>query len=619
MGRKGKQSDLGRALARRRQRDKDAARGGVHTTSAQHAAAMGRHTTEDDGHGKLVSVLDATDLEEFMLNATMANEGFTAERYPGPLAPQTVVVTPLHSNTASRSLDAEKRKELDRTILRIPRRPVWDSSTTPIELLAKETEDFLKWRRNIASLEEENRISSTVGGPMMTPFEKNIEVWRQLWRVVERSDVVVQIVDARNPLLYYCEDMFRYVTREMGRSHLLLLNKSDLLSKQMIGRWEAYFKSRSMDVLFFSAFKASVNEAVHDARVMGVHALIERLQGYDHRAPITQPNQRLVVGMCGYPNVGKSSTINVLLETAATMEEEKDAQRLGENDSDVFVQHEEISETNEPASEAQRSSEREIAESAGIESTLPRHLKRVAVSATPGKTKHFQTLVLSDTVLLCDCPGLVFPNFSSSKAELICAGVLSIDQMRGDHLSPVSLIANRIPAALFEGVYGLRFPALIDGVYSDTDDLLRARPGYVSATMLLDTHARARGFMSDHNKPDQSRSTRVLLKDYVNGQIIFSHAPPPRDSEDGESGVGPAVHAKKGALVYQRQEAAHAAPTTMPVTENVYSQIGQSNTTLSAIESNGAETEQVRARLSGSKKHKHREFTRVQRNYYPAT
>lgn len=27
---------------------------------------------------------------------------------------------------------------------------------------------------------------------MLTPFEKNLEVWRQLWRVLERSDIVVQ-------------------------------------------------------------------------------------------------------------------------------------------------------------------------------------------------------------------------------------------------------------------------------------------------------------------------------------------------------------------------------------------------------------------------------------------
>jgi large subunit GTPase 1 len=36
----------------------------------------------------------------------------------------------------------------------------------------------------------------------VTPFEKNMEVWRQLWRVVERSDLVIQIVDARHPLMF---------------------------------------------------------------------------------------------------------------------------------------------------------------------------------------------------------------------------------------------------------------------------------------------------------------------------------------------------------------------------------------------------------------------------------
>jgi ribosome biogenesis GTPase A len=36
--------------------------------------------------------------------------------------------------------------------------------------------------------------------------------------------------------------------------------------------------------------------------------------------------------------------------------------------------------------------------------------KKVRVSETPGKTKHFQTLVLTEDVTLCDCPGLVMPS-----------------------------------------------------------------------------------------------------------------------------------------------------------------------------------------------------------------
>ncbi len=54
--------------------------------------------------------------------------------------------------------------------------------------------------------------------------------------------------------------------------------------------------------------------------------------------------ERIAVGFCGYPNVGKSSTINKLMQE-----------------------------------------------------------KKVTVSATPGKTKHFQSLFLNDEICLLDC------------------------------------------------------------------------------------------------------------------------------------------------------------------------------------------------------------------------
>jgi len=53
-------------------------------------------------------------------------------------------------------------------------------------ILSKES--FLNWRRTLAKLEEELLIERT-----FTPFEKNLEVWKQLWRVVEKADIVVQV------------------------------------------------------------------------------------------------------------------------------------------------------------------------------------------------------------------------------------------------------------------------------------------------------------------------------------------------------------------------------------------------------------------------------------------
>lgn len=59
----------------------------------------------------------------------------------------------------------------------MPRRPAWkEVSKEQLEKL--ENEAYLGWRRSLAEVEEKNEDIS------ITPYEKNLEVWRQLWRVV---------------------------------------------------------------------------------------------------------------------------------------------------------------------------------------------------------------------------------------------------------------------------------------------------------------------------------------------------------------------------------------------------------------------------------------------------
>ena len=42
----------------------------------------------------------------------------------------------------------------------------------------------------------------------------------------------------------------------------------------------------------------------------------------------------------------------------------------------------------------------------------------VSVSRTPGHTKHLQTIFLTPTVKLCDCPGLVFPSYVDKSLQV---------------------------------------------------------------------------------------------------------------------------------------------------------------------------------------------------------
>ena len=70
-------------------------------------------------------------------------------------------------------------------------------------------------------------------GLLLTPYEKNLEVWRQLWRVIERSQLIVQIVDARNPLLFRSADLDKSVKElDPTKNNLLLINKADFLTEK---------------------------------------------------------------------------------------------------------------------------------------------------------------------------------------------------------------------------------------------------------------------------------------------------------------------------------------------------------------------------------------------------
>jgi large subunit GTPase 1 len=124
---------------------------------------------------------------------------------------------------------------------------------------------------------------------------------------------------------------------------------------------------------------------------------------------------------------------------------------------------------------------------------------------------------LSEKVILCDCPGLVFPNFATTKAELVCNGILPIDQLR-EFTGPAGLAAKRIPQAFLEALYGMKII---------TRPLEEGGTGIPTGEEMLTAYAKARGFTrTGQGQPDESRAARYILKDYVNGKLLFCQSPP---------------------------------------------------------------------------------------------
>jgi len=61
--------------------------------------------------------------------------------------------------------------------------------------------------------------------------------------------------------------------------------------------------------------------------------------------------------------------------------------------------------------------------------------KVCSTSRTPGHTKYKQTVFLNDTVMLCDCPALVFPAVDVPKILQVVFGISPIAQIREPYSS----------------------------------------------------------------------------------------------------------------------------------------------------------------------------------------
>jgi large subunit GTPase 1 len=201
------------------------------------------------------SVTEQAALDEFLSTAELAGTDFTAEKMNNVKIIHTDQKNPYLLSAAEERAAVGKQKA-HKNRLTVPRRPHWDSTTTPEQLDRMERDSLLEWRRGLAELQENNDL-------LMTPFERNLEVWRQLWRVIERSDLVVQIVDARNPLLFRSEDLERYVKDvDPRKENLLLVNKADMLTLEQRKAWADHFQEAGISYKFFSASLAKeLNEA----------------------------------------------------------------------------------------------------------------------------------------------------------------------------------------------------------------------------------------------------------------------------------------------------------------------------------------------------------------------
>lgn len=387
-----------------------------------------------------------------------------------------------------------------------PKRPDWTYEMSKRQLDHNENKSFRDFIQQIEKRHyEDNR--------QLSYCELNLETWRQLWRVLELSDIFLFVVDVRSPTLMFPPCLYDYV-RDCGKDMILVLNKIDLVPPEVTVAWRSYFTDRypSIHIVTFTSFPGmssgqGANKSLQRRRRLG------KLRMAIHGALRVQEKCAQIVKEA----VDLSSwreKIETELERCNNQGDEEDDDHALEIEEDPLASTEEERAFDFQKVEKFKNGILTVGclgfPNAGKSSLLNALMGRkvVSVSRTPGHTKHFQTIFLTQTVRLCDCPGLVFPS-CVPRAQQVLMGSYPIAQLREPY-APLRYLAERVNLV---GMLNLRD--------ADVDSFDEWSP-----IAICDAWATQRGFLTARSaRPDTYRAANNILRMALDGKIVLSLRP----------------------------------------------------------------------------------------------
>ena len=312
-------------------------------------------------------------------------------------------------------------------------------------------------------------------------------------QVVEQADVILYVLDARDPEGTRSRDVERAVLAAAGTGKrlILILNKVDLIPPPVLRAWLAHLR-RSFPTLPLRASNPAPNAHTFNHRDITVQststALFRALKSY---AASRNLKRAISVGVIGYPNVGKSSVINALLS------------RLTNN-------------------------------ARGQRAACP-------AGAEAGVTTSIRSVKIDNRLTLLDSPGIVFPSAASSSssfvpknpteahAHLVLLNAVPPKQI-DDPIPAVTLLLRRLSAT----------PDLMDRmtkVYDLPPLLTNPESGDATTDFLIQV-ARKRGRLGRGGVPNVAAAAMTVVTDWRDGRIQGWVEAPAVPAEESVGKVG---------------------------------------------------------------------------------
>nr|CEL66331.1 TPA: GTPase domain containing protein, putative [Neospora caninum Liverpool] len=390
-----------------------------------------------------------------------------------------------------------------------------------------------------------------------------------LRRVLQQADVIIEVLDARMPSAFRCPALERWVLGE-GKKLILVMNKVDLVPKEAAVAWLKTLQRGVAPALAFKSaggksagarkrgvkrggkrklqnwtdvepLEASESFRKCSSVALGAPALLRLLNALAHTAnrgevsadldptsdsaaPSTSsasstPKANLIVGVVGYPNVGKSSLVNALTHSCSA----------------------------------------------------------AAVAALPGSTKTLQFVRIDKHIQLIDSPGVLFspsknpqddalllPPTSASLASSP-SGCPDTQGAQGSESCSAFILRSLLPVHRLENPQEVA-TGVAAWCCSETLQRLYRLEAFSSPQEMLALLAHRRGKLKKGGVPDLDAAAKIFLQDWQSGVIPYYTLPPSDDSQPSA-----AADMKTEKVAFWKTPAGEGAGDAVATTQNASS------------------------------------------------